>query len=137
VSIGNQYIDAVQTSLMESKSTAAERDAALATLLLITRHLAWQDYTCTKLASDLAEMRGVDKADMARTLATLERVGAINRVKKGRTKIIAVTPEGAFRGKIDNHAEAVARYSAEVVQLHPERGETDSRQTNLEDFTHA
>jgi DNA-binding MarR family transcriptional regulator len=82
-------------------------------------------------------MRGVDKADMARTLATLERVGAINRVKKGRTKIIAVTPEGAFRGKIDNHAEAVARYSAEVVQLHPERGETDSRQTNLEDFTHA
>lgn len=137
VSIGNQYIDAVQTSLRESKSTAAERDAALATLLLITRHLAWQDYTCTKLASDLAEMRGVDKADMARTLATLERVGAINRVKKGRTKIIAVTPEGAFRGKIDNHAETVARYSAEVVHLHPEQEKTDSHQTKLEDFTHA
>ncbi|MCB5946109.1 ArsR family transcriptional regulator, partial [Acidocella sp. KAb 2-4] len=71
-----------------------------------------------KVAADLAEMRGIDKAHMARTLALLERVGAISRVKRGRSKIIAVTPEGAFRGDLSRHGEAVARYSAEVVQLH-------------------
>jgi predicted MarR family transcription regulator len=137
VSIGNQYIDAVQASLMESKATAPERDAALATLLLITRHLAWQDYTCTKMAADLAEMRGVQKTHMSATLKLLESVGAISRVKKGRTKIIAVTPEGAFRGKMDNHAETVARYSAEVVQLHPSNEAANPQQTDLEDSTRA
>jgi hypothetical protein len=55
---------------------------------------------------------------MAEALALLERVGAIHRVKRGRTKVITVTPEGAFRGSIDDHPAAVARYSAEVVQLH-------------------
>ncbi|KDM65135.1 hypothetical protein [Acidiphilium sp. JA12-A1] len=120
VSLGHQYIDAVQARLMATNATPAERDAALATLLLITRHLEWQSYVCTKIAADLAELRGVDKGDMTRTLTLLERVGAINRVKKGRTKIIAVTPEGAFRGKIDNHGEAVERYKAEVIQLRPE-----------------
>jgi predicted MarR family transcription regulator len=135
VILGYQYIDAVQARLLETTATPAERDAALATLLLITRHLAWQDYTCTKVAADLAEMRGVDKAHMARTIALLESVGAISRVKKGRMKIITVTPEGAFRGNVNNHAEAVARYSAEVVQLHPAREDADPRQTDLEDFT--
>lgn len=134
VSIGHQYIDAVQARLMESSATAVERAMALATLLLITRHLAWQDYTCTKVAADLAEMQGVQKTHMSATLKLLESVGAISRVKKGRTKIITVTPEGAFRGKMDNHAEAVARYSAEVVQLHPAREDADPRQTDLEDF---
>jgi hypothetical protein len=120
VSLGHQYIDAVQARLMATNATPAERDAALATLLLITRHLEWQGYACTKIAADLAEMRGVKPQNMKETLALLERVGAINRVKKGRTKIIAVTPEGAFRGKIDNHGEAVERYKAEIIQLRPE-----------------
>ena len=134
VILGYQYIDAVQARLLETRATPAERNAALATLLLITRHLAWQDYTCTKMAADLAEMQGVDKGDMARTLKLLEGVGAISRVKKGRMKIITVTPEGAFRGNVNNHAEAVARYSAEVVQLHPAREDANPRQTDLEDF---
>ena len=137
VSIGHQYIDAVQARLMESSATAVERAMALATLLLITRHLAWQDYTCTKTATDLAEMQGVQKTHMSATLKLLESVGAISRVKKGRTKIIAVTPEGAFRGKMDNHAEAVARYSAEVVQLRSSPANNDAHQTDLEDFTRA
>jgi hypothetical protein len=117
VSLGHQYIDVVQSRLLQSAATAPERDAALATLLLITRHLEWQGYACTKVAAELAEMRGIDKAHMARTLALLERVGAINRVKRGRTKVIAVTPEGAFRGDLGKHGEAVARYTAEVVPL--------------------
>jgi DNA-binding transcriptional MerR regulator len=120
VSLGHQYIDAVQARLMATKATPAERNAALATLLLITRHIGWQDYSCTKTAADLAEMQEVDKGDMARTLALLEHVGAISRVKRGRTKIITVTPEGAFRGDVNRHAEAVNRYKGEVVQLRPE-----------------
>jgi hypothetical protein len=120
VSLGHQYIDAVQARLMATNATPAERNAALATLLLITRHLEWQSYVCTKIAADLAEMQGVKRQDMKDTLALLEQVGAINRVKKGRTKLITVTPEGAFRGKIDNHGEAVERYKAEVIQLRPE-----------------
>ena len=124
VSLGHQYIDAVQARLMATKSTPAERDAALATLLLITRHLGWQDYTCTKIAAELAAMRGVKPQNMKNTLALLERVGAISRVKRGRNKVITVTPEGAFRGDLTKHGEAVARYSAEVVKLqHPESTE--------------
>jgi hypothetical protein len=123
VSLGHQYIDAVQTRLMTTKATPAERNAALATLLLITRHLGWQDYTCTKIAADLAEMQGVKPQDMKDTLALLENVGAISRVKRGRTKVITVTPEGAFRGKIDNHAETMNRYRGEVVQLRSEPAE--------------
>jgi hypothetical protein len=120
VSLGHQYIDAVQARLMATKATPAERDAALATLLLITRHIGWQDYACTKIAADLAEMRGVKPQNMKETLALLEDVGAISRVKRGRTKIITVTPEGAFRGDVNRHAEAVNRYKGEVVQLRPE-----------------
>lgn len=120
VSIGHQYIDAVQDRLMKTEATPAERNAALATLLLITRHLEWQSYVCAKIAADLAEMQGVKPQHMKDTLALLERIGAISRVKRGRTKIIAVTPEGAFRGDITKHGEAVARYSAEVVKLRPE-----------------
>jgi hypothetical protein len=123
VSLGHQYIDAVQARLMATNATPAERNAALATLLLITRHLEWQSYVCTKIAANLAEMQGVKRQDMKDTLALLEQVGAISRVKRGRTKVIAVTPEGAFRGDISRHGETVARYSAEVVKLHPETAE--------------
>lgn len=120
VSLGHQYIDAIQSRLMQTDATPAERDAALATLLLITRHLAWQNYTCTKIAADLAEMRGVKPQNMKDTLSLLERVGAISRVKRGRSKVITVTPEGAFRGDLTKHGEAVARYSADVVKLRQE-----------------
>ena len=123
VSLGHQYIDAVQARLLQSDATSAERDAAIATLVLIVRHLGWQSYTCEKTATDLAEMRGKKKQAMAETLALLEKVGAISRVKRGRTKIITVTPEGAFRGDVTRHAEAVDRYRAEVVQLRPEPAE--------------
>ena len=53
---------------------------------------------------------------MARVLDLLEQVGAIQRVKRGRVKVIAVTPEGAFRGNVNKHAEAVERYKLDVIQ---------------------
>jgi len=117
VTLSTPYVEQVRTKLMASDATTAERNAAMATVLLITTNLEWGGYTCKLLAADLAEMQGMQKADMARTLALLEQIGAISRVKKGRTKIIAVTPEGAFRGRIDDHAGTVARYKAEVIPL--------------------
>ncbi|OYV68075.1 MAG: hypothetical protein B7Z67_14395 [Acidiphilium sp. 21-60-14] len=127
VTLSQQYIDAVRTRLLATNATPAERSAGLASLLLITMNLGWQDFTCTKTARELAEMQGVQEADMARTLALLERVGAIHRLKKGRTKVITLTPEGAFRGKIDNHAETMSRYRAEVVPLRRKSADEPSR----------
>ena len=37
-------------------------------------------------------------------------------MKRGRVKVIAVTPEGAFRGNVNKHAEAVERYKLDVIQ---------------------
>lgn len=134
MSLGHQYIDAVQVRLMSTKTTPAERGLALGTLLLITRYLGWQDYTCSKTAADLAEMQGLDKSNMAKIIALLESVGAINRVKRGRIKTITVTPEGAFRGPIDNHTETMNRYRSEVVvPLRRKTPAAEPSQRELED----
>jgi predicted MarR family transcription regulator len=85
----------------------------------VIRWLGWQTYACEKTAAELGDILGIGAASMTRTLNLLESVGAITRVKRGRTKTITVTPEGAYRGDIARHAEAVARYSAEVVPLRP------------------
>ena len=116
VSIAFQYQDAVTARLGEKATTPAIRDRALATLWVILRNLQWQSYECSKSASDLCEVLGHDKADMARTLQLLEEVGAIRRVKRGRNKIITVTPEGAFRGNVNNHGQAVERYRLDVIE---------------------
>jgi len=53
---------------------------------------------------------------MTPILKLLEDVGAIRRVKRGRAKIITVTPEGAFRGNVNNHGAAVERYRLDVIE---------------------
>ncbi len=116
VSIAFQYQDAVTERLRNSGQTLARQHQALAVLWQITRHLAWQSYECTKTAADLCEITGITPNHMSPILALLEEVGAIRRVKRGRTKIIAVTPEGAFRGNVNKHAEAVERYKLDVIQ---------------------
>ena len=116
VSIAFQYQDAVTERLRNSGQTLARQHQALAVLWQITRHLAWQSYECTKTAADLCEITGITPNHMSPILALLEEVGAIRRVKRGRTKVIAVTPEGAFRGNVNKHAEAVERYKLDVIQ---------------------
>jgi LytS/YehU family sensor histidine kinase len=120
VSLGHQFIDAIQARLLQTKATPAARHLALATLTMIVRHLGWQSYSCEKTAAELADLMAVKAPDMANTLALLEEVGAITRAKRGRTKIITINPEGAFRGDVNRHADAVDRYRAEVVSLRPE-----------------
>ncbi len=116
VSIAFQYQDAVTERLFAAAKTPAQAFHAQAVLWQITRNLGWQSYECTKTAAELCEVMRTDKGDMARALDLLEQVGAIQRVKRGRVKIITVTPEGAFRGNINKHAEAVERYKLDVIQ---------------------
>lgn len=115
MSIAFQYQDAVTERLFATARTTAQAQHAQAILWQICRHLGWQSYECTKTAADLCEITRTEKARMARLLDLLEEVGAIRRVKRGRVKIITVTPEGAFRGDLNKHAETVQRYRLEVI----------------------
>ncbi len=115
----DQYHDAIVDRLNAAAASSAERTRAIAILSEIKRWLAWQDFTCTKTAAELGDRLGLNKTDMSLSLALLEKVGAIGRAKRGRTKLITVTPEGAFRGDINTHNAVMERYKAEVVQLHP------------------
>ena len=117
VTVAHAYHDAVLDRLMASGVTPAERATALMVLAEVLRRLGWQTYECTRSAADIGDRLGLNKASMSKSLALLERVGAITRVKRGRTKIITVTPEGAYRGDVNHHAEAVDRYRSEVVPL--------------------
>lgn len=115
VSIAFQYQDAVTERLRGSGQSLAKQHQALAVLWQITRHLGWQSYECTKSAAELCAITGITANNMAPILKLLEQVGAIRRVKRGRTKVITVTPEGAFRGNVNNHGAAVERYRLEVI----------------------
>jgi hypothetical protein len=117
VMTSDQYHDAIRARLLATKASPAERALALAVLQEIKRWMGWQVFTCTKTAIELGDLLGFDKTTMSDTLALLEQIGAIGRVKRGRIKVITVTPEGAFRGKIDNHAEVVEQYRAEVAPV--------------------
>lgn len=121
VSIAFQYQDAITERLRSSGRTVAQQLQAQAVLWQITRHLGWQTYECAKTAADLCEITQIKPPHMADTLKLLEDVGAIRRVKHGRTKIITVTPEGAFRGNVNAHGQAVERYRLDVI----EGGKTD------------
>lgn len=116
VSIAFQYQDAVTERLFIAAPTPTKAKEALSILWTICRHLGWQSYECTKTAAQLCELTRTDKAQMARALDLLEEVGAIRRVKHGRMKIITVTPEGAFRGNVNKHAEAVERFKLDVIE---------------------
>lgn len=115
VSIAFQYQDAVTARLFDAAKTPAQAYHAQAVLWQITRNLGWQSYECTKTASDLCEIMHTKAPNMAAALNLLEAVGAIHRVKRGRVKVIAVTPEGAFRGDVNNHAKAVERFKLDVI----------------------
>lgn len=116
VSLAFQYQDAINERLRNSGHTIAQQQQAKAVLWDIVRHLGWQSYECSKTAADLCEISQIKAPNMADTLRLLEDVGAIKRVKRGRVKVITVTPEGAFRGNIHNHAQTVEKYKLDVIE---------------------
>ena len=115
VSIAFQYQDTITERLFEAAPTTAKAHQAGMILWTICRHLVWGRYECEKTAAQLCEITRTDKANMARALNLLEEVGAIRRVKRGRVKVITVTPEGAYRGNINEHGKAVDRYKLDVI----------------------
>lgn len=116
----DEYHDAIRERLKETGATLAERMTCLAVLKEICRWLRWQSFECEKTAVELGDLLGIKKNQMSPILARLEAVGAITRVKRGRTKIITVNPEGAYRGDVNHHAEVMDRYKGEVVPLRPD-----------------
>ena len=116
VSLAFQYQDAINERLRNSGCTIAQQQQAKAVLWDIVRHLGWQSYECTKTAADLCDITQIKPPNMADTLKLLEEVGAIKRVKRGRVKVITVTPEGAFRGNVNNHAQTVEKYKLDVIE---------------------
>lgn len=115
VSIAFQYQDAVTERLFEAAPTSTKAKEALSILWTICRHLGWQNYECTKTAAQLCEITRTKPSHMSNALNLLEDVGAIRRVKRGRVKVITVTPEGAFRGNVNEHGKTVERYKLDVI----------------------
>ena len=101
---------------MEEAPVSSARYRALATLWHIARHLGRESYECSKTGTELAEDLGSSRSGISRTLHLLEDVGAIRRIKKGREKIIIVSPDGIFRGDPKNRAKVVERYQQAVIE---------------------
>lgn len=117
----DQFHDTIRDRLKGLPLTSAQRAQAFYVLSEIIRWLPWQDFVCSKSAEELSEILGIKKTHLSTTLRILENVGAIRRIRRGRSKVITVTPEGAYRGQIDRHPEIMAQYKAEVISLHGDK----------------
>lgn len=119
VTVAHDYHDAVRDRLIASGASPAERGVAHMVLAEVIRWLGWQSFECTRSAAEIATRTGLHPAVVSEAVRRLESVGAIGRIKRGRTKVITITPEGVFRGNVNHHAEAVDRYNAEVAAQRP------------------
>ncbi len=108
--IADEFHDAVRDRLGAMNLTVAKRGTAVMVLAEICRHLPWEGHQCSKTAADLSALLKMTRHDMSDILSILEKIGAIHRVSQGRTKVITVTPEGAYRGNVNHHAGAVDAY---------------------------
>ncbi len=125
--ISDEFHDAVRDRLKAVPNmTFAQRTQAMAVLQEIMRWLPWEGFECTKTATEIAELLEVKTPNVVASMQVLEDISAIRRVKRGRTKTITVTPEGAYRGNVNHHAEAVGTYkkamkdAGNVIPLRPE-----------------
>ena len=125
-SVSDEYHDTIRDRIHALPMSTARRAMAVTVMAEIVRWLPWQDAACSKTAAEIANLLRMQVADVSRAIKTLEEVGAIHRVARGRTKLIYVNPEGAYRGKIDNHAQTVDAFKktmAKAGNVIPIRGE--------------
>ena len=124
-SVADQYFDTILDRIQALPLSPAKRMTAIAVMAQIIRWVPWQDSSCSMTAAEIADLLKVNVPDVSCALKTLESVGAIHRVQRGRTKLIYVNPEGAYRGRIDQHAATVDAYRKavtegdNVIQLRP------------------
>ena len=116
MSLAFQYQDAIDDRLRNFDRTIVQQQQAKAVLWDIVRHLGWQSYEYSKTAADFSEISRIKALNMVDTLKLLEDVGAIKPAKLGRVRVINVTPEGAFRGNVNNHAKLVEKYKLDVIE---------------------
>ncbi len=114
-SVADEYHDTIRDRIHALPLSAPKRTMAITVMAEIVRWLPWKDAACSKTAAEMASLLKVNISDVSRALKILEDVGAIHRVVRGRTKLIYVNPEGAYRGPIDHHAEAVDSYRKTVA----------------------
>jgi hypothetical protein len=115
--ISDEFYDAVRDRLKAVPGiTVAQRAQAMTVLQEIMRWVPWEDHVCSKTATDIADILEMKRPHVSVSVQLLETIGAIHRVKRGRTKIIALNPEGAYRGNVNNHADAVDRYSKTIAK---------------------
>jgi hypothetical protein len=126
-SVADEYHDTIRDRIHALPLSPARRAMAIMVMAEIVRWLPWQDAACSKTAAELSDLLKICQMDVSTALQVLEQVGAIRRLKRGRTKLIFVNPEGAYRGPIDQHPAAVDAYrktltdAGNVVPLRPER----------------
>ena len=108
--IADEFHDAVRDRLNMQPLSVSKRATAIMVLSEVCRQLPWGDHVCPKTAAELADILKMHRGEMSDSLALLEEIGAIQRVRRGRTKVITVTPEGAYRGNVNHHAGAVDAY---------------------------
>ena len=113
--MADEYHDTIRDRIHALPLSPAQRAMAVMVMAEIVRWLPWQDAACSKTAAEIQALLKVRQADVSRAIATLESVSAIRRVARGRTKLIYVNPEGAYRGPIDQHAAAVDSYRKAVA----------------------
>ena len=109
-SVADEYHDTIRDRIHALPLSPSKRAMAVMVMAEIVRWLPWKDAACSKTAAEISDLLKVCKMDVSTALQTLESVGAIRRVVRGRTKMIYVNPEGAYRGPIDQHAAAVDSY---------------------------
>jgi hypothetical protein len=131
VTLAHHYQDIIEDRLTKSGSSPAQQSTALAILWTLTRFLAWQSYEVTIGASEIATRKCLDKVTVSKALKLLESIGAISQVKRGRRKVILITPEGAYRGSIDHHTETATKFRFEVIK--GGRAKPDGEQIDIED----
>ena len=125
-SVAEEYHDTIRERIHALPLSAPKRMTAIAVMAEVIRWLPWEDAACSKSAMEIAELLKIRQADVSYALKTLEEVGAIRRAARGRTKLIYVNPEGAYRGNVNHHAEAVGTYkkamkdAGNVIPLRPE-----------------
>jgi hypothetical protein len=112
--LGNQYVDSILSGLDGTGFSLARKQRDLAMLIRVWRWIRFGTYECFKNAAELAAEAGLDPAHMSETLKDLESIGAIRRVKRGRVKIIVVTPEGLYCGMLNRHDLIRGLYLMEV-----------------------
>ena len=125
-SVGTEYYDTIRDRVHALDMPLGRRGLVIMVLTEIMRWLPWENSACAKTATEIADLLKAREIDVSSAIKTLETVGAIHRVKRGRTKLIYVNPEGVYRGKIDHHAATVDGYKKAMTDagnVVPIRGE--------------